>query len=262
MNMLLASKLKSVFPIPDKTHCAVADEAQWAAVEEKLGLQLPTDYKMFIGIYGTGYIGDFIILYNPFSTDKMVNLFYSMEWILEGERQLRPLSPIKLPLHPEQGGLLPFAKTYDGDRLYWQTQGEPDNWTLFLQEVRSSDYEQYAMNMTDFFIKLVSHPKKNNPFLKRSRIMRENFNPKKPFVSLWVNLEKTFGNLKEELKKISRESNGAISQVVLENLLKRYGFDFETDELNERLHLWQQEQFIELLGTSEVYLRVINKHDQ
>jgi hypothetical protein len=276
----LASKLKDHFPIPDKPHCAVSDEARWSAVEEKLGLQLPTDYKVFIGIYGTGFVGDFIILYNPFSTDKMVNLFHEMERIIKGERQLRSSSRIELPLYPEPGGLLPFARTFGGDNLFWQTQGEPDDWTLYLHEVRGPIHEEYAMTMSDFFIKLLrSHtkkivvprqdsimrsyvlkmrPYKESAFRKVSWIMSGAINPKKPFVSLWVNLEKTFGNLKEELKRISQESNGVISQAALETLLKRRGLDLETDELIERLQYWQQEQFIELIGTSDAYLRVLN----
>ncbi len=282
--MLLVSKLKNIFPVPDKPHCAVTDEAQWAAIEEKLGLQLPADYKTFIGIYGTGHIGDFIILYNPFSTYKPANLFHYIEYILWAESQLKPFSPLELPLYPEPGGLLPFAKTYDGDCLFWQTQGEPDEWTLYLQEVRSSDYEQYAMTMSDFFIKLLrSHtkkivvprqdsimrnhilkirPYKDSAFRKVSWIMRGAINPKKPFESVWVSIEKSFDFLKNLLETESSKSNGEVSKAVLEKILRQHGFDLETDELIEQLQLWQQEQFIELIGTPEVYLRVINKQDQ
>jgi hypothetical protein len=281
---MLASELKDHFPIPIKPHCAVSDEARWSAVEEKLGLQLPTDYKVFIGIYGTGFIGDFIILYNPFSTDKPVNLFYEMERVIKGERQLRLSSRIELPLYPEPGGLLPFARTFGGDNLFWQTQGKPDGWTLYLHEVRGPIHEEYVMTMSDFFIKLLrSHtkkivvprqdsfmrnhilkmrPYKESAFRKMSWIMSGAINPKKPFVSLWVNLEKSFGNLKAKLKSVSQESTGVISQAALETLLKQHGFDLETDELIERLHIWQQERFIELVGSPDAYLRVLNEQDQ
>jgi hypothetical protein len=252
---MLVSKLKNTFPVPDKPHCAFSDEESWSGIEEKLGIRLPADYKLFIGIYGTGLVGDFISLHNPFSTYKPANLFKQMERILRAEHELQD---ILLPLYPQSGGLLPFAKTYNGDILFWQTQGEPDNWTLYIREVRSLHYEQYAMNMSSFFIELVGHPFKKNALLKQSHIMAEDIDIRKPFVSLWIFLEQHFGDLKAKLQRLSGEQSHAVSQEQLESFLMPYGLDLDTPELKEQLYRWHQEQFIELIETPEVYLRIVS----
>jgi hypothetical protein len=41
-----------------------------------------------------------------------------------------------------------------------------------------------------------------------------------------------------------------------------YGLDLDSPELKEQLHRWHQEQFIELIETPEVYLRVVNQRDE
>lgn len=254
---MLASKLKDNFPIPTKPHCAVSSQEKWSDIEKKSGIQLPTDYKVFIGVYGTGIVGDFINLFNPFSTYKPFNLLNNVERTLKIQREFQEQEGLSR-YYPPTGEVLPFADTYNGDTLFWKTEGDPDNWTVYIQAVRSPRYEQYAMNMTDFFIELLNRPYSKNPLLKQSRILTSNIVRKKPFVSIWVYLEQYFADLKDMLKSVSRESNHEVSKAVLEKPLKQFGFDLETPELKEQLQNWQQEQFIELVGDDEIYLKIIN----
>lgn len=53
----------------------------WLEIEEMIGSQLPTDYKQFIDLYGTGGIDDFLWILTPFVNDENVNLFNKVKII-------------------------------------------------------------------------------------------------------------------------------------------------------------------------------------
>ncbi|MBI1259274.1 MAG: hypothetical protein GC204_17550 [Chloroflexi bacterium] len=125
----------------------------WAAVEAMLSTTLPEDYKQFIGNFGSGWLGGFLFVWNPFASAFYMNFETRYVWklgSLEGE-------PLPYPLYPASGGLLPFAATKDGDTLFWVTQAQPDHWTIFILPARGSadDYDEYAMDFTTFLCKLL-----------------------------------------------------------------------------------------------------------
>ena len=46
----------------------------WKVIEKQIGTKLPRDYKKFIEIYGTGWISNFLWIFNPFSINKYLNM--------------------------------------------------------------------------------------------------------------------------------------------------------------------------------------------
>lgn len=101
-------------------------EGDWAGVEARLGTVLPDDYKDFLREYGSGSIGQFLWIFNPFSKNENLNL----------ERQaglqaavLRELSSygeiIPYKIFPEGGGIMPFGITDNGDVLFGKLTGFP-----------------------------------------------------------------------------------------------------------------------------------------
>lgn len=46
----------------------------WRLVEQRLGTELPSDYKAFIRHYGSGHFNDFIVPFNPFAARRHINL--------------------------------------------------------------------------------------------------------------------------------------------------------------------------------------------
>ena len=54
------------------------------------------------------------------------------------------------PLYPENGGVLPWGGTDNGDQLYWVTNGTPNEWTVLINEVRSSNFQEFDYSMTGF----------------------------------------------------------------------------------------------------------------
>jgi hypothetical protein len=126
---------------------------RWSAVEHALGTSLPGDYKAFIDMFGTSYLGSFLYLFNPFSSDETLNLVAQSADLLDVMRSLQeefPDEEIPYALFPEPSGLLPWGITDNGDVLYWLTAGDPDQWTVVINESRGPLIDEYAMSITTF----------------------------------------------------------------------------------------------------------------
>jgi hypothetical protein len=124
----------------------------WSYVEERLGVELPEDFKDFIQLYGSGRIDRFVSVLNPFSTRPTLNLLEQSTRQLDALRELHDYFGEQNPfeLYPTAGGLLPVAITDNGDVIHWLTSGNPADWTIVVNEARSPDYEQFACNLTAF----------------------------------------------------------------------------------------------------------------
>ncbi|GGE27443.1 hypothetical protein GCM10011571_32090 [Marinithermofilum abyssi] len=99
-------------------------------IEKQLGTPLPTDYKEFISIYGTGSIEHFIWVLNPFVDNEHLNLISEKSDILDAYTVLKNEFPhhFKHEVYPNKNGLLPWGITDNGDELFWLTDGTPDHW--------------------------------------------------------------------------------------------------------------------------------------
>lgn len=144
--------LAKVAPPPLEPIDAGAPE-RWAAIENRLGTALPSDYKRFINRYGSGDFNDLIAVLSPFSAPPD-DLFSLIDPLLEPYRQGRAeLMPEQcpFPVFPEPGGLLPIAIDTHGGTMFWRTEGPPDAWTLVLYDLNSNyGYEEYPMGLVPF----------------------------------------------------------------------------------------------------------------
>jgi len=125
----------------------------WPAVEQKLGIALPAEYRDFILTYGTGRFASFYLVYNPFSVCKWLNLHQQVEQLCQQEREFKKEFPSAIPykLFPDRPGLLPWAGDENGNYYYWLTEGPPDSWLVISQEGRGEGFREYGRCMTDFF---------------------------------------------------------------------------------------------------------------
>jgi hypothetical protein len=131
----------------------------WAVIEGALGTGLPSDFKAFTELYGSGKVDDFLYLFNPFTTGQDGNLLVEKDRVLEGYRQTRARYPERLPLpaFPDPGGVFPLGRTDNGDELYWVTHGQPDQWPVVLVESRAALQEVYRMSVTGFLAALAAN---------------------------------------------------------------------------------------------------------
>ena len=151
---------------PPKYPNEIGNLQGWIDVEEKLGIKLPNDYKEFITVYGSGYIGDFLWVLNPFSKDG--NLYDDMkhfQWAYSELRKDFPKDYPRLPF-PENNSLIIWGATDNGDYLFWvyDKDVEPNNWKVGIYD---NDYNQediFEMNMSTFLEKLVKNEIETDAF--------------------------------------------------------------------------------------------------
>jgi hypothetical protein len=128
----------------------------WIEVEQALKTKLPSDYKNYINIFGTGCLFDFIWVFNPFSKNSNLNLYSQIKLQLDAiiilEKEFDERCPY--PIYPVMGGLLPWGITNNGDIMFWFTKGEPNFWTTAIHESRGSKYETFEASLTNFIIDL------------------------------------------------------------------------------------------------------------
>lgn len=129
----------------------------WAGVEGRMGTALPNDYKEFIDAYGSGQIGGFIWVFNPFSINENLNLekqAIRQATVLDELRSYGEVVPYES--FPSVGGILPFGITDNGDVLFWQTGGNPNDWTVLVNEARSPEWEVFSSSLTRFLAEILS----------------------------------------------------------------------------------------------------------
>jgi hypothetical protein len=132
------------------------DEGDWELYELVTGITLPADYKAYLSVYGTGLVGGIITPYNPFCKRISWKPSYTCrDWMREAlaiQELKREFGEAVFPyaVYPEEGGVLPWGSTDDGDRLFWLTNSKPNEWTVLINEVRSPNFETFDYSMTGF----------------------------------------------------------------------------------------------------------------
>lgn len=160
----MASTLDKIVRILPPPNSPVRLDRSWDSVEKELGTALPTDYKQFIDLYGTGAIARELHIWNfrDASSDKSwrERLIGVGRWYDE----VRDMGDHDWPyrMFPEPGGLLPFAGLMDVNHLNWLTKGTPDQWDVVLW--LSDDAEFLLLkgeSFTDCLLKMLQN--KYNP---------------------------------------------------------------------------------------------------
>ncbi len=132
--------LTALLPPPAAPACAVPDDA-WPTVERRIGVALPGDYKWFMRLYGYGTIDDFLVVFCPLAPVLWSDIVHHALDDPEGWAVLSRQSPRTFPdaRFPAEGGLLPFARSDNGDYFYWTTGGPADAWTTTVIDMRYPD---------------------------------------------------------------------------------------------------------------------------
>jgi len=134
----------------------MVDTRDWEIYELTTGIILPDDYKAYLSVYGTSIIGGIITPYNPFcrraAWKPSCTCRHWMRQALGIQAAKHTFGEATFPyaLYPEPGGVLPWGSTDDGDQLFWLTNGEPNTWTMLINEVRSSHFQTFDYSMTEF----------------------------------------------------------------------------------------------------------------
>jgi hypothetical protein len=163
--------LMSMVP-PPKEPSEAGSGRSWLEVERSLGTALPGDYKEYINLYGTGELGGFVWVYNPFSDSQGQNLQARALEVLDIWRSKRARYREKeypYALYPEPIGLLPWGHIDTGAALFWQTSGDPEEWTVVVAEARGPEFEHFHHSTTEFLTRLLAGRLRSSILPKPSR---------------------------------------------------------------------------------------------
>ncbi len=144
--------LTAIVPPPAKP-VETGNPKLWAHLEKQIG-PVPQDYKDYITLYGTGSLGGFVRVYNPFAHDEYADLMRAILRFYEVNSQLKQLDGYHFPypIYPEPAGIVPWASDDNGNVYYWQTGGDPDHWTVVVQASRSPRWQEVRSSMTAFLV--------------------------------------------------------------------------------------------------------------
>ena len=122
----------------------------WSRIEEDLGVQLPTDYKRFLELYGMEEIDNVIYPFHPTTQNPLINLKNQIVENLWALRELRDGGEhVPFPIFPEPRGVVPWSRTANGDVCYWLTdEPDPDNWIVVINEGRAPEWEESPLFRT------------------------------------------------------------------------------------------------------------------
>jgi hypothetical protein len=148
------STLKKVLPPPESSGIL----GNWKDVQDKIQLELPADYKDFVGVYGSGGVDGFLWVFSPFSQNPNLNLLRQSRLRLSAHRNIKRDLPTLIPhlLHPEPGGLFPWGASDNGDVLFWITRGNPGSWGTAIYASRVDEFEEHYLPMTELLVSLVT----------------------------------------------------------------------------------------------------------
>ena len=145
-------------------------DADWAAAERDIGRSVPSDYRALVERYGSGRIDGFLHVLNPAASREPLRLVPAVERLLAGLRTIRESLPDEAPypLHPEPGGLLPWAFTDNGDVFFWSTEAaDPARWSIVISESGGPGWAAHPGPTTRFLAELFTRAYRP-PFLPGS----------------------------------------------------------------------------------------------
>ena len=153
------AELAAVMPPPalEQRH-PVPQPAEWTAVEEALGRAIPADYTAFMAEWGPGGIGDFIRLFAPNGAFPAVRMPDATLGPVRSYETLKAHHPqtFTMPVFPQDGGLMPFAVTDNGDYLGWIVgPGGPETWPVGIWGEDEGVAEVFPMSFGPFIVELV-----------------------------------------------------------------------------------------------------------
>lgn len=147
---MIIDRLIELLPFPDNL-VELGKGKDWGRITALFGNPLPADYMAFIDNYGSGEIGGWLTVLNPFSENINISLVEQFFVLLSSISTLKNEFPetCPYPLMFEPGGLLPWGISIDGDIFCWVTAGMSGRWRVVIIG-RHTEPEEFNMPMSKF----------------------------------------------------------------------------------------------------------------
>jgi SMI1/KNR4 family protein SUKH-1 len=136
------SDLERVAPALLPHRSATVRPIDWAALHTELGVAFPADYRDYVSRYPGVTFDDFMHVVTPDpggESDYLAGVSETLEMMesfaeddmTEGYR-----------FHPDEGGLIPWGESNQGDIFFWRKNGpDPDRWPAVVYTANSDWWE-------------------------------------------------------------------------------------------------------------------------
>ncbi|MFI0939334.1 SMI1/KNR4 family protein [Streptomyces sp. NPDC021020] len=132
----------------------VGSTVDWEVARESWGVNFPRDYRDFLAAYGGGSIDDYFLVATVLdSPDHDETTLVGLTSVARSLAQEQGNWSYRV--WPEEGGLICWGATVDGEALYWDTaDADPDRWPVV---VRGDDrkFTEYEYGMAEFIVKML-----------------------------------------------------------------------------------------------------------
>lgn len=131
----------------------------WDLVSQRLGSELPDDYKAFVDAYGGGDIDEFIQLIVPGSPRVGSDLVEFNHGHMSDYEALWEVSNARPPQVPAHARIITWATTDTADDLSWLAYPgvPPEDWPVILLNEDATECEVWPLSCTAFLADLLEH---------------------------------------------------------------------------------------------------------
>lgn len=134
-------------------------EVDWTAIEQRLRLRLPADYKRLVEAYGLGSFDGFIWVLQPSETNQHLDLLRQRKVRLDALRARQADGEVSpFGIDEDHEALAPWAITDNGDVCYWvmNESNKPEQWTVAVNEARGPRWEMFDGSASEFLVGVLS----------------------------------------------------------------------------------------------------------
>lgn len=151
--------LRKLMPVPD---VPISTGGNWLDIEKNINCLLPDDFKLFIDLYGTGSIGNFLWVLNPQSDNDNLNFNKSL-YFRSSYLQMKELFPDDYGRPVES--FLTWAVSDNGDSLFWIINNDnPNDWKVGIHNHDQGEEEIFDTNASGFLTLLAEKKLSSNIF--------------------------------------------------------------------------------------------------
>lgn len=152
-----------LFDLVPPPKCPSLRPNSWQAIESRLGVALPTDYKRIVDRYGYGIWGEWIILFVPDAPVPAYDLLIAAPRITVSEAQFLASMPVEERLrdfpyrmYEDGSGLFPFAVTTEMDVLYWNVSFGSVSWPIVVVGSRDTRHSVHHLSLDDLLYRFLT----------------------------------------------------------------------------------------------------------
>jgi hypothetical protein len=133
----------------------------WVAVESRLGISLPSDYKQIVEAFGCD--GLFDLFFEVFSPEALIwhAEFYAGDDLAPGN---------EYPPFPASGGVIGWSSNEHEQAFFWITEGpDPDRWPVYAVDSLGTG-SRFECTAAEFLFRQMTDP--HHPFFSSSDNIR------------------------------------------------------------------------------------------